>query len=77
MSEFPENPCAYLALSEAYFQEYKNAWKRNDPRAAKRRHALAQAITSMERALTLDPTNAEVRGLLADRKKRLTGLPRS
>jgi tetratricopeptide (TPR) repeat protein len=74
VAEYPDDPYAYLALSEAHFQDSKIAW-----RGAGRREvedALRRCADSARRALELDPQNVEVQAVVADRQKRLAGLPK-
>jgi hypothetical protein len=65
----PNDPLAYLALSEAQIHFAKNAI-RYEP--AKRETALRQALDSAERAIAIDPANPKAQAAVADRRRRLT-----
>ncbi|APW59677.1 serine/threonine-protein kinase [Paludisphaera borealis] len=75
LREFPTDPSAYRLMSEAHLQESKNAWKRDD--LAGVRKSLAASISSLRRALELDPSDDIVRSMLIDKTKRLAALPGS
>jgi hypothetical protein len=57
VARYPKDSLAHLAMSEAYVQVAKNAWRYHD---ANPEQALQQALESAERAVALDP---ETRGL--------------
>ncbi len=73
--EFPKEAGSYVVLSEAFLQEYKNAWKRNPPQGIRR--GLIQSIDAIQRALDLNPEDEEIRRNYFKRKQRLAGLPAS
>jgi hypothetical protein len=62
--EFPAHPRAHVMLSEAFLQESKKGWRRNDLKAIQR--GLAQSIEELQRALTLDPHDDLARRCLQD-----------
>jgi eukaryotic-like serine/threonine-protein kinase len=72
---FPGRASWHLCLAEAYVQQSKNAWKRENMPAIKR--ALEQSIETLNVAIRLDPNDARIRRDLLDRTQRLAKLPRS
>ena len=73
---FPGHQSSYVALSEAFAEQAKNAWKREDMETIQR--ALALSIESLQRTAShLDPGDHEIHRKLEDHKKRLEALPRS
>jgi thioredoxin-like negative regulator of GroEL len=75
VQRFPGHQSSYVALSEAFAQQAKNAWKREDMKTIKR--ALALSIESLQQAWSLDPGDHEIHRKLQDHKRRLDALPRS
>ena len=74
VDEFPDHAGPYHILSDAYSQQSKNAWKRNDLAAVKQ--ALTNSVEAVHRATVLLRNNAELLRVLEDRKGRLAGLPK-
>jgi hypothetical protein len=64
----PNDPLAYLALSEAQIHVAKNAVRYD---TAKQETALRQALDSAERALAINPANSKAQSAVADRRRRL------
>jgi hypothetical protein len=64
----PNDPLAYLALSEAQIHVAKNA-VRYEP--AKQETALRQALDSAERTLAINPANPRAQSAVADGRRRL------
>jgi hypothetical protein len=73
--EFPTHPRAHVMLSEAFLQESKKGWRRNDLNAIKR--CLNQSIEEAQRALALDPHDDWARRRFQDDRKKLAALPGS
>jgi hypothetical protein len=65
----PGQPVAHLALSTAFTQMAKNAWKIDDRAAVERNWRLA--LEEARRALVLDPQDARAANEVADLQKRL------
>jgi serine/threonine protein kinase len=68
VAQYPQDPFAHLALSEAYCQISKNAWREAD--SSEVEDALRQALDSARRALALDPRNAEAQRTAMERQRR-------
>jgi hypothetical protein len=68
----PSHPLAHLALSEAYIQLNKNAWRTGD-RAAIERY-LRLSLDAARHATVLDPNNEIARYLVEERLRRLKDL---
>jgi hypothetical protein len=73
--DFPQDARSHILLSEAFLQQSKNAWRRNDHPGI--RQALTRSVESLERGLVRDPDNREIRRLLRDREARLAKLAES
>jgi hypothetical protein len=73
--KFPGTSWPHVFLSEAYVQESKNAWARNDMKAIK--SGIERAIQELNLALPLDPNNAQIRKSLKVYQDRLAALPKS
>jgi tetratricopeptide (TPR) repeat protein len=73
VARYPDQTGAHLALSEAYVQLHKNAWRSED-RAAVLRY-LRLSIDAAKQALVLDPDNAIARNRSVDLRRRLDKMP--
>jgi hypothetical protein len=71
---FPDSAESYLTLSQAYVQQSKNAWKKNDIGAV--RQGLTQSIAELNRALALAPGDGTIRSCLHNETQRLANLPK-
>ncbi len=72
VERFPDIPSSHLALSEAYINLNKNAWRTDDlPGIMKN---LRLALESAHRALALDPNNSDARYLVSAHQRRLDKL---
>jgi hypothetical protein len=67
-----EQPAAHLVLSEAYYHQSKIAWRVPDRVAVERN--LRLALESAQRALVLDPNDAEARFVAGEKQRRLVRL---
>jgi tetratricopeptide (TPR) repeat protein len=72
VAQYPQDPFAHLAMSEAHVQISKNAWRGAGP--AEVEDALRQALDSARRALALDPRNVEAQRAVLDRQRRFASL---
>jgi eukaryotic-like serine/threonine-protein kinase len=72
---FPGRASWHLCLAEAYMQQSKNAWKRENMPAIKR--GLEQSIDVLNGAIRLDPNDARISRNLLEHTRRLANLPRS
>lgn len=73
LREFPNDPSAHRLMYEALLQDSKNAWKRDDLPGVRR--SLEASISSLRRALELDPADVRIRSILIDQSRRLAALP--
>jgi hypothetical protein len=73
--KFPACASWHWFLAEAYVQQSKNAWRRENMPAIKR--GLEQSIETLHVAMRLDPKDARIRRNLLDQTERLGKLPRS
>ena len=72
VERFPNLPASHLALSEAYINLNKNAW-RTDDRAGIMKY-LGLSLDSARHALALDPTDSDARYLVDAHQRRLDKL---
>ena len=73
LRDFPADPFGHFLMSEFYMQESKKAWRRND--IASVRTSLTASISSLGRALELDPANDSFRSQIIDHTNRRDALP--
>ena len=69
VTRYPGQPVAHLALSTAFTQMAKNAWKTDDQAAVEQNWRLA--LDEARRALVLDPQDARAGAQVADLQRRL------
>ncbi len=72
VERFPDIPTSHLALSEAYINLNKNAWRTDDSAGIMKN--LRLSLDSARRALALDPNNADARYLISAHQRRLDRL---
>ncbi len=68
----PSQPASHIAISEAYMQLSKNAWRFDDQAAVERN--LKLAVDATQHALALDPGDEHARFLFEQRQQRLNAL---
>jgi eukaryotic-like serine/threonine-protein kinase len=73
VQSYPDQPASYRELSEAYIQQSKNAWKRDDLREV--RQAMSRAIDSLQKAQQLAPNDDLIRYRIVWTKRRFDALP--
>jgi hypothetical protein len=71
---YPREPAAYIALSDAYCQLYKNGYQADDDAAIDCNMALA--LRAAEKAVALDPGNKAARYAVDDLKRKLAARTR-
>ena len=71
--DFPQHPSSHMLLSEAFRQQSKNGWPREDYPAI--RLALSKSVEILEHAVLLDPDDFDIQRMLRDCKERLTRVP--
>ena len=72
VARYPDDSAAHLAMSDAYVQVYKNAWRDNDRVAIERN--LRRALDEARQALALDSTSSHATRTVAEYERRLQGL---
>jgi hypothetical protein len=72
VAQYPQDPFAHLAMSEAHCQISKNASRTAGP--AEVEDASRRALDCARRALALDPRNADAQRAAVDRQRRFASL---
>ena len=75
VADHPDETAAYLALSAAYKQIYKNGYSTKDQAAVEANMKLA--LNAAERALLLDQNSDKARNAVYDLQRRLADRPRT
>jgi hypothetical protein len=73
VERYPDAPSAYIALSEAFVQQAKNAWQRDDHHEIQQ--ATSRAVEALRKTQQLAPDDVVIRDRVDIYQRKLDALP--